>query len=458
MTPTARERRIRGRLPLLITVAALALAAVLAVGCSSDDANPVGVGVPGGVNAADPREIVFRDLVDYGHLEIYEENLPFSKNSVLYLGRDDDDESAILAAYEFSAFDSSFWDDVDFSSANVSVSVRLFMLERFFNTDLGAVPLVKEYVVSEPAAPLDSNAWNAPADPPAILNQLASEVEAAGALIEVGLPYAAFSRWLEADRADLMIAEGNAVESEPGLVGFASRDLGTRSGRFTSEVSQLDLEDDDTILGPILKVTFVEEDTTVVIQPFFDTATLHRLAPVPETEAEGLQLRTHLRRSPYLAFDLDALPDSILVNRALLFLARDTLRSDGVLESLVLSELPTAYLDARDRVTLADLAWNADVSAGIINVEPATIDTTYESIWLGFDVTGTMQRIVNGVRTEPLSMILTGGEDFAPSFNSFGYDPDFYLSRFTFHGTAVDSLRPFLSVVYTTFSTDEGGE
>ncbi len=444
MTSGNHANAIRRRPGLLVGVAlALAAAGALFAGCSSDETNQVGAGITGPIAPGDPQFVTTSELAFGGQIEVRDDTLSYDERQVLYLGRQGEEESAILARYDFSAFADTFWNDVEFSADNVTVNLRLFMLEWFFDLlpPSGSKGLVKEYEIYDLADSLDASLYPGPA--PAVSRLIASETEASSELIQVPIPFDEFLAWLQVDHKGILIREGDSGDSEEGLVGFASTEL-----RLYDEIG---LEQESTVVGPILKIEFAREDTTVVLAPVADVSTLENLTPPPASIEDGFMLRTHVRDYPYFSFDLSNLPEQVRINRATLFMWADSTLGYGPKEAIVLNEVPTDLVNGAEYVTLDDLIELANPSSGQTNVDPAS------TAWVGIDVTASFQRVVNGVIVNEISYLLTGGEDFTGIYDVTAPDPDFYLSRFVFAGTAADTLRPYLEITYSEFGTG-GGE
>lgn len=444
-TAADRGDRRRPRIPVPVLVA-MALAAAMAAGCTSEDANPVGALVPGPIEPADPVVVTISSTSAAGNVAVRDDSLAFAEHEVLYLGERGGEKSSFMAIYDFSCFQDTFWQDTDFTEANVTTNLRLFMLEFYSELDPDdAKGLVKTYQVLELADSLDVGLY--PGPEPATSTSLTIETEASGALVQFDVPNSALQRWLGGDHKGLLVREVAGGESQPGLVGFASADFDTliHSGEIGLELS-------GTLVGPVLKMEFVAEDTTVVLLPTADVSTLETIDQPPASIEDGFLLRTHLRQCPYFEFDLSELPDAALINRAALFIATDSTLSYGPMISIVASEVPTSMLAGRDTVTLQELEESANTITGWTSVNPRTTGL------IGLDLTGSVQRVVNDVVGEPISWLITAGEDFTGAYDLQSYDPDFYLGRFVMAGTAVDSLRPYLQITYSPFGSIEGEE
>ncbi len=427
------------RAATLAAGASLALALAVLGGCSGEGANPLGSGLEPGPRF-DTLLVLLRSdsLVAGGQIEINDPTVVYDRHEVLYCGRQGSERSTFLARFDFSSFADPFWDDVDFSEANlVSVRLRLFMLKAYIQQRK-----TKRYEVFQLAAPLDAARYPGP-EPDVLPLPLTSEVEEASAAIRLDLPKAIFLQWAQAGvHNGIMVAEGAAVgDTNAGVMGFASRDF------KVSNAGLLELESAQTVLGPIMTVEFVQPDTIVVLQPFEDVSTLSSLAPLPAAPAEGLVVRTHLRSYPFFSFALDSLPGGALIHRATLMLHADPARGFGPSESVVCSEWPSSALPAPgEALVLARLGERARVVDGRLGVVP---DRPFRFL---FNVTSTLQRHANGIfpPDDPVRFILTAGEDFTGRYDAAAVDPEFFLGRLHLWGTAAaDSLRPRLLITFT---------
>ena len=437
------HRRARG--PLSAVLIALAIAGALAAGCTSEDANPVGAMIEGPIEPADPLTIESRIFSEAGQIAVRDDSVSFDRRQLLYFGNRGGESSSFMAIYDFSSFQDTFWQDADFSESNVTVSLRLFLLSWY--SDLlpeDAKGLVKTYEILELADSLDVSLY--PGPEPAAGQGLATATEASGDLVQFQLPTSAFQRWLSGDHKGILVREALSTDPEEGLIGFASSDFDT-----LRNAGEIGLELTGTLVGPILKMEFADMDTTVILLPTADVSTMHPLAEPSASIEDGFLLRTHLRQYPYFSFDLDALPDEVKVNRAVLYFAADSTASYGPKISVVASEVPASSLVGRDTISLQELEEVAEVSGGWTSVDPRATG------WIGLDISGSVQRIVNHVIDEPICWLITAGEDFTGGYDNHSYDPDFYLVKFDLAGTAVDSLRPYLQVTYSPYSSSEGG-
>jgi hypothetical protein len=204
-------------------------------------------------------------------------------------------------------------------------------------------------------------------------------------------------------------------------------------------------------VGVTIAVEVEGRDTDVVFQATKDVSTFHALDETAETFEDGFMMRTHLRRYPWVRFSLDDLPDNVVINRAILRCAVDTLTGYGPLEAIVVSEIPVSAVSDVDTMMLATLEESVQVISGQTNVDPGYIIED-QWPWIGFNVTTAIQRHVNGVLDEETGIIMTAGEDVFSTYDVALWDPEFYLSRFQFFGTGDSDYAPYLEITYTIFS------
>lgn len=423
----------------------LALAAACG-GCTSDPAGPVGADLPTGPGFEALLVPLRADTAaSWGRVEVTEAVRPFSREEVLYLGRRDGEQSSIVARYDFSAPVDTLPAGLDVSVGNiVAVRLRLYGL-KFYEGG----PFRKYYEVWNLAAPLDTLAY--PGAEPERAGRVAG-VEAIGWQVSLPVPPSAFVAWYQAVAPNgIVITEGAALpDQEPAIVGFASKENVHPASTLPDSLRE------GTVLGPVIQVEFADPPNTFIRwQPTADLSTLSSLRPLPNTPEAGFAVRTHRRSYPFLSFSLASLPAGAFIHRAELIVTKDTPQSYGPPESIVCCELPlSAVPDDVNSLELADLAARAKVITGFTSVVPDTLPAR-----LNFNVTATLQRWVNGVFTEPVGFLLCAGEDFAENYDMASVDPEYYLSRFQFLGTAAaDSLdRPYLKVRYSLPGRVEGG-
>lgn len=439
-------------LAALARTAGCVLIAVLA-GCTSDEANPVGAGLPGQLQVNTPQTVFVGTLAVSGRVAVKDASLSYDHNELLYFGNQDADASAILAHYDLTTLPDSLPEGALLDETTVtSVKLRLFRTEAYAAVPDSLVDVVHPLVPQNPqkvfetftlAAPLDVALY--PGPEPATAAQIGSQ-SGTGASVFLDLPVPQLLAWVASGMNGLLIREGGG--SQPGLVGYASVDM------TTSGYQEIDLVGAGTTVGPVLTVAYrnpaADLDTAFVFEPDADVSTFHVLAPPPADLAAGLEVQTHLRRYPYFFPDLAGLPDDILINRAVLRLAIDA-GSFGPVESLVLHEVPLSLLAGRDTITVQEIEEAAVVSDGILAVDIGQMIYDEET-WVGFDITGTVQRALNGALAPDTVLLLTAGEEFGGYQVSGNYSPDFYFGRMLFLGTAHPSLPPHFEITFTPFS------
>ena len=438
----------RGVRLVILAAAALAVGLAIVAGCTSDQSNPVGAVIPAELDLVDPVIVTTRTLVNSGTVTITDEDHPFDLSEVLYLGFRGDEASSILLSYDFSGIQDSVGADVTINSTSITgVTMFLYRMVGYDNvgqdTNDGSAakeifPGWKTFAIWSLADTLDTAAY--PGPEPATSDFVTAEDDG-GEVIAISIPEADLLDWIDAGRADLMIKAGPL--SDEGLIGYASRDLQLNSQHPRALAG--------TTVGVTIAVTIDGVDGDIVFQPTKDVSTFHQLDEPGETFADGFMLRTHFRRYPWLRFNLDSLPENILINRAILRCAMDTLVGYGPLEAAVISEIPLAAVDGVDTLQLAELEDVVSVISGQTNLDPRYV-APEQWPWVGFNVTSAVQRFVNGVLEEPTALILTAGEDVFPTYDVVLWDPEFYLTRFQFMGTADPVYAPYLEVTYTIFS------
>lgn len=451
-----------GRLGRAAAAAVLLCGAVLALqACTGDEPGPVGLALvdreidvvlePLGIDAVDR----------FSALEIEDADIPLSRQEVLYLGVEEGVASAILVNVDFDLEYDEFLRASLFSVDSLqSVKLSLTKLEVFGagGTDEEEAAKVTDFSLQlyALAAPFDSTAF--PGVMPEFTQQLSFAVEEgdpftwSGEGLEIFMPIRIddFLGWIEdGGMRGFMITA--TADSDSGLVGFAARDLDSYNELADVAVG--------TIVGPNFVVDFddaveLEDGSDVLLLPNGgDISTFHELAEAPASPEDGFILRTGIRSYPAFRFDFSALPHGAFINRAVFRVTNDTLASFGNLHSLVVSELGTEFLaEPAGTMTLDELADAVYVITGQTSVDPAVNRD------LGFDVSQAVQRIVNEVYEGERGLVVTAGEDFAPSYDQGTIDPEFYFSQFRFLGTsAADSLRPRLEITYSLSEEITGG-
>jgi hypothetical protein len=430
-----------GRGAALLLAAGLALA--LAGGCTGDAPGPLGGELPqepGFDTLLVP--LTIDSLETCRRFAVVDTVHPFPRHQVLYVGKQGGERSSILVRYDFSVFQGSEWDTVDFTIDNIrSVKLRLQGLKYYVslplpNGEVGA--LLKRFVVNELVDPLDPSLY--PGPEPAVGAQLCSVEDGSGQEIILPLPRADFLAWVVAgSHTGLRISEGDSAGSQAGIVGYASKEM-------TLPASLLAPLDSGTVVGPNLLIEFREPAQIVRLSPIVDVSTFSAVDPLPDSPADGLVVRSHLRSNPLLGFSLDGLPEGAVVNRAVLMVTLDSTRSYGPAEAIVCCETPASSFPP-DSVAylLDDLPSRLRAAAGVVGIE------TNAKRRVRFDLTSTVQRWANGVYGEPLLFALLPAENFLSAYNSNSWAPDVFWQRFRFYGTAAADTndRPRLLIHYT---------
>ncbi len=453
------NRSVTGAL-LAAALLATGLAAWLA-GCTSDLPNRVGAGLVDDGLDESLIELLADDVTAYAAVAVTDDDVPVHRQQVLYLGGRNGTSSRILANYDFGAIGDDDHPVELFTAENIK-SVKLSLTKLSHYSGLRRViedgdttfvasgqPLDLYYEVRQLAAPFDSTLYATypGAVPPAgttILNQDAIE-PVQGSEPFLRLFEGDLLEWLEGGAVvGLMISLGDA--SDEGIVGFAAREL----LRYT----ELDDVAVGTVVAPNLVIEF--EDNTIanyLLPPVADTSTFHEVGALPADPASGFVLRTCLRSYPALDFDFSALPEDVLVNRAVLRLANDTSVAFGNTEAVVVAEIDSLELAAVPAsLERSELPSATYAITGQTSLDPASVRH------LAFDVTTLVQRIVNNVYEGPRALVLAAGEDAYPTYDLTSVDPDFYLAEFRFFGTAsADSLRPRLEITYSRRGERLGG-
>lgn len=453
-------RSVKGPLP-----AALLLALGLGAwgsGCTSDLPNRVGAGLVDDALDSVLVEVLANDVVGYAPLQVDDTAVPVHAQQVLYLGSQGGTSSRILVNFDFSDIFTEDHPADLFTEANIkAVKLSLTKLSHYGGlrreiTDDGDTtfvssgqPLDLYYQVRELAAPFDSTAYAgypgaAPVAGVTVINQDATEINQSSEPI-LRLFEGDFLEWKEAGQVvGLVISLGD--DSDPGLIGFAAREL--------QRYAELDDIAVGSVVAPNLIVEF--EDNTILnflLAPVADTSTFETVASPPSAADGGFVLRTGLRSYPALDFDFSAVPDDVLINRAILRLANDEELAFGNSEAIVVAELDSALIAAPPAsMSLAELSAATYVITGQTSLAPT------DSRHLAFDVTTLVQRLVNGVYEGRRGLVLAAGEDVFPTYDLTTVDPDFYFTEFHFFGTAApDSLRPRIEITYSRRDDRLGG-
>ncbi|MBM4129437.1 hypothetical protein FJ250_00190 [bacterium] len=432
---------------------AAGLAAWLA-GCTSDLPNRVGSGLVDDDLDQSLIQLLAADVTTCRPLAVQDPAVPVHRQQVLYLGEQEGTRSRILANYDFADIGDETHPHTLFTAANIR-SVKLSLTKLSHYGDLtritaggDTVALDLYYEIRQLTAPFDSTLYAGypgalPPTGTTILNQDAN-VPTPGNEPFLRLFESDFLAWVDAGAVvGLEISLGAA--SDRALVGYAAREL--------LRYSELDDVAVGTVVAPNFVVEF--EDNSIVnflLPPVADTSTFHEVGAPPAGATDGILLRTCLRSYPAFDFDFSALPDDVLINRAVLRLTNDRDVAFGNDEAVVVAEIDSTKLAAAAALPLAEMTAACYVITGQASLDPTV------SRHLEFDVTTLVQRLVNDVYAGPRAIVLAAGEDAFPNYDLAAVDPDFYFTEFRFLGTAAaDSLRPRLQITYSRRSERLGG-
>lgn len=424
-------------------------------GCTSDLPSEVGTGLVSSEIDVVLAPLVINDIEIFKDKNISEAELPLAEQEVLYLGSQQGNSSAILLNYDFKSIATDSFPESAWTNDNITyVKLRFLMLEYYGHLRDGEGDtedekvLAKYYDVFELDAEFDPAAFPGPLPSHGLTNlNIEPSLDDAEYLeIQMSVPF--FVSWVEADTTQgLMVSEG--AGSVQGLAGFSSREM------LHPASSLIDYQE-DTLVAPVFLVHFAHNDSTFILEPTADTSSFHELSQAPSDVADGIMLRTCLRTYPMLRFDFSTLPPNAFINRAVLSVCNDTSLSFGNLQSMVISEIGVENFGvAGDTMPLADLEGAVYRVSGMVNLDPILHEH------LEFNVTTSIQRIINDVYEGDKAFIMTAGEDFFPSYDLDAMDPDFFFTQFSFYGNSEDvpdSLRPKLKISYTEMDIIDGGD
>jgi len=426
---------------------------LLVAGCTSDPPNTVGVGLVDTQIEVELEPVVSTQIPRYTARPVKNVEVPVHNQYALYMGDQEGNASAIVVNYDFAeAFDDSVTIDMIRQDNIQSPRLRLMILHFYQNLPRPSDPdvsgLQKVYEVYQLEAPFDSTAFPGPipAYDPQPLNVNFDPDEAEDYLVEIDLYNQDFVEWvLSGAKVGFLIMEGESPD--PGLIGMSARDNKLPSSILGGEPIT------ERVLGPALLARVIDIDYEWSIAPYADASTFNEISTIPAAADDGFMVRTCLRAYPGLLFDYSELPPDVFINRAVLSVTNDTTTAFGNLESLVVSEMDTIYFAAPgDTLLLTDLNRYTYNITGWNSLDPTRLRT------VEFDVTTAVQRIINNVYEGTRGFMITAGEDFYPTYDISGTDPDFYFIQFNFFGTsAPDSLRPKLKITYSGLGDLGGG-
>ncbi len=446
-----------------IMIAAFACVGVIWIaGCTSEEPNPVGTGIPGDIEVAVPATKAIYEMVRAGHLKVTDEDVSYAANEVLYFGHSDTDSSSILLRYDLTTLPDSVPDWLELNDDTIlGAELRLYRL-KYYAPTLPDTSIDKDeefdshYRVYSLSEPLDVSLY--PGLEPAFDALLIDQIDS-GAEPSLDLNVGTVLDWMVEGSNGIIIREG--IGSADGLIGFGSNNMNENA------YGELERVEATTTIGITLAVTVYDElwgigsegqdslfalvDSIFVFPSKNDVSTWHT-QPHPSPDlAEDIVMQTHNRISPYFEFDLEELPEDVFINRAVIRLGFDFDRTVGQLQSLVIHQVPQSMIDGVESITLQALEDERVGSTGQYAVDYETMQAI-ESDWVGWDVTPTIQRIINGVLDPDFVFVLTAGETFSGYLATSAYTPDFYFSRYVFKGTDELLLRPHLELTYTNFS------
>lgn len=423
-----------------------------AAGCTSDDPNTVGTPLVDGEvdEVLVPLEMV--DMEFFTGKNVNNPSLPHQRQEALYMGEQEGAASSLLMNFDFGpGSEVDALPDSIFTTENiVSVDLRLLMLDFYANLTeegftKGEKALETVYELYRLDAPFDSTAYPAPEPARDGLDLNTNPIPDISSEPNISIAPVFFLDWVATGgQQGLTVRRG--VGSQPGLVGYSARD----NKHPASTLADLA---EGTRVGPVLKVKFVNPDTTLNFGSYADASTFHQVDQAPADMSDGFFMRSSLRSYPFFRFDMAALPQNVFINRAVLAVTVDTTRSFGNLQSMVVSELPEELYGVQgDTMPLPDLGNWAYLITGMTNLDP-----TYHAE-LQFNVTVAVQRMVNDVYEGERGFILTAGETFFPTYNLTAVPSDFFFSQFIMFGTnAAESLRPQLRISYSSVDELTGG-
>ncbi len=422
-------------------------------GCTSDSPSGVGSSLANGDFDVVLAPLAVDQATGFSALSIDDPDIPLNNQEVLYLGDQGGTSSSILVNFNFDELFSEDFPESLFTDQNIrTVKLSLTRLS-FYGTGVpdttatfGADKVATIfYSFKMLDAPFDTTVFPGP------VPDHQGEQLIQGPLDEeygneplIPLFKDDFLQWLESGGTRGFLIEAS-LGSDPGLVGFASREL--------NSYNELDDVAVGTVVAPNLVVSFENEEINFLLPPVADVSTFDALEPVPTDLDDGFVLRTGLRSYPVFQFDFSALPNNAFINRAVFAVTNDTTLSFGNLHSLVISELPRdIYAEPTDSLSLQELGDEVFVITGQTSLDPVLNRD------IRFDVTQAVQRMVNHVYEGERGLLMTAGEDFSPLYDQGSIDPEFYFSQFNFMGIAApDSLRPRLEVTYS-LAGDISGE
>lgn len=415
----------------------LLLAIALLVGACSDE--PYGsLYCPPG-----PRDT----LVVYPRLELQKVKVAFDGHGSyqeygmagmqsLYLGTEGDTQSEILVNFRFDkwyrynnySYPDSLFDEAHIKQVWLSLNrLRPYMINTGADSNSVSPPGIA-FVVQEvvyPFYPDEYQDWPGPAASleGRILNTDFTEVSF-NKNPRIHLEVEDFLAWVEEwSTVGMVISAGQ--ESEPGLVGFASKEL-----RDLSEVGPLDVGD---MFAPTIGVEFNDGAIpNLLIPPEDDSSTFHQVAALPP---EQVQVQSGLQSYSVLTFDIPPISEGSCVTQ--LGIRMSSIETSLVWngDCLVMSYLDPARVDRSEGFIEDYRLWSYDMRMLVCPEAGA------DSGFLGF---GPETGLV-GQLPDELNLI--------SYFDEMNYkwpkrSQEIYFSQSTFHGpTASVDLRPALMII-----------
>ena len=427
-------------------LAAGILLALVGGGCTSDDPNEVGLDLVTISLDTVLAPLGLRNINQFSALAIEDSRVDFDNQQVVYLGTQEGDSSSFLANFDFGdpslfeGFDDSLFtldkiQTVNFSLQKVAIYGKA--RSQTIGDEIVNIPAPDiHYRISRLDAPIDSS-WTPPIPVPDHGLPFIDDIEGGGG----DQPLLPMSKVLFLDWYNAKEVIGVLIEagpgSDPGLVGYASRDL--------TAYIELDNVAVGTVVAVNFVVNFADEEVNFLLPPFADLSTFHKLTEPPADVADGMLLRSSLRSYPALLFDFAGLPPNAYINRATLRVTADTSRSFGTLATLAASELDSIYFTSSPgAMTVDDLGSRIFQITGVTNADP------YQVITYEFNVTEYVQRRVNEVYEGTRGIVVGVGEWFNTGYQQTP-TAEFYFNEIRFMGTsAPDSLQmPHLRITYT---------
>jgi len=449
-------------LALLVSLAFLMSLGI--TGCTSDEPNVVGTTL-----VTDQVDTVLfalgvEEISRYSALRVENPDILVHEQEVLYIGEQNGTRSgSLIANFDFDIpFSASFPESL-FTEENI-LTVKFSLTKLSFYAaqvegDKGQ-PVDLYYQVQTMEAPFlleDYENYPVAVPPVGVGPFLNSDFNTPNNSSEPRLPFydsQDILGWItNKEKVGIIVTLGAA--SDPGLIGYASREL--------THYRQLDPLRVGTIPVPKFEVkfaAFVDTNEVFRLGPYADSTSFEQVPDPPADVDSSFLLRTGLRSYPTLLFDLSGLPPHAFINRALLSVTNDTTVSFGNLSSISVLEWDEArFGDPFKTVELSELIDPSERYSFHVTGQNS-LDPTLHTI-IQFDVTQAMLRVINNVYSGTRGFILTGGEDFLPEGGFIPVNPDFYYREFRFMGTnAEDPLhRPQLKITYSVVNDlDEGGK